>query len=414
MFLRRVLAGASWRGAAQYLAILGEAFGWLTPTPPWTTGRLWRLRLGHFMLTVAKERGDDWAWLSDHAVRSGPRKCLALLGLPLSELPAPGQALTATDVALRTLVPGAAWTKEEVDQQLEIVATKIGSPRAIARDHGAEGAGGVRLVQERHPETVDLYDTKHKAACVLKRLLGKDARWQEFPQKVGQTRWALQQTERAYLLPPRPQLKARFMNLGATLPWANKIVAILQEPPAMVRQTVTPERLREKLGWVLSFAAAVAEGGEWQALVDAVVGFVSRHGIYRGGAKAVRAVVPPPPSPSPHASSVRWRAELLVFLVQQARGLQPGERVPGSTELLESLFGHMKQLEKQQARGGFTTLLLAFGARLAETTASTIKQALEHSPTKRVYEWCKEHLGTTVFGQRKLAFAAAQQKPDEG
>jgi hypothetical protein len=70
----------------------------------------------------------------------------------------------------------------------------------------------------------------------------------------------------------------------------------------------------------------------------------------------------------------------------------------------------MKQLEKQQARGGFTSLLVSFGALLAETTTEVVNAAMQHSATKNVHEWCKQHLGTTLFAQRKIAFAESATK----
>ncbi|MFL5243172.1 MAG: hypothetical protein ACJ8FY_13790, partial [Gemmataceae bacterium] len=63
-----------------------------------------------------------------------------------------------------------------------------------------------------------------------------------------------------------------------------------------------------------------------------------------------------------------------------------------------------------QARGGFTSLILGFGALLAETATEVVQQAMEHSRTKAIWEWCKHHLGTTLFAQRQLAFAASATK----
>jgi hypothetical protein len=40
--------------------------------------------------------------------------------------------------------------------------------------------GGVALFQRAHPETVELDDIKHKAACLLKARLEKSPRWQAF------------------------------------------------------------------------------------------------------------------------------------------------------------------------------------------------------------------------------------------
>jgi len=98
------------------------------------------------------------------------------------------------------------------------------------------------------------------------------------------------------------------------------------------------------------------------------------------------------------------------FVAAQAKQTQPDERFPGSTVVLESCFGKMKELEKQQSRGGFTSLVVSFGALLANTTVPVIQAALEHSRTADVYRWCKEHLGTTLFAKRKLAFAGSATK----
>jgi hypothetical protein len=403
LFVRLVFAGTSLRGAARILALLAEVLDWWMPTPHWTTGRLWLLRLGHAMLTRAKTRAEDWAWLIDHSVQIGKEKCLVIVGLRLGDLPPPGQSLAHADLELIALVPRCSWTQEAVDEQLELATQQTGVPRVIVNDHGSDVHGGVQCFQQRHPTTIEIYDAKHKAACLLKSRLKKHARWQDFQQRVGQTRCAIQQTELAFLTPPGPKPKARFMNLGPTLEWARKILAILRNPPDIVMDRVAAARLHEKLGWMAEFADDVALWSQWQEVVDVVVSFVNRQGIARGAAAALRAQLPTGLSPS----GQQLRNELVAFVAKQARCARPGERLPGSTEVLESCFGRFKQLEKQQARGGFTSLLLSFGALLAETTTEVMQNALEQSGTRQIIEWCKEVLGTTLLGQRKLAYAAS-------
>jgi len=406
LFIRLVLAGTSLRGAARVIAILAEALDWPMPVPHWTTGRLWLLRLGHAMLTAAQPVGEDWAWLIDHSVQIGQEKCLVIVGIRLRDLPPPGQCLTHTDLELIALLPRKSWTRQEVDDALEAATAKTGVPRVIVTDHGADIHGGVSFFQERHPQTKEIYDAKHKAACVLKGRLEKNPRWQEFQRRLGQTRCAIQQTELAFLAPPTPKLKSRFMNLASTLQWASKALAIVQQPPPTVQERVRPERLQEKLGWLHEFAADIGEWFEWQRIVDVVVTFVNRQGVYRGAASQLRAELPR----LTHASSMSMADELVAFVAKQARRTRAGERFPGSTEVLESCFGRFKQLEKQQSRGGFTSLLLGFGALLAETTTTVIKTAMEHSHTKEIFAWCREHLGMTLFSQRKQAFAASATK----
>ena len=406
--LRLVLeAGVSLRGVPRVLAVIAEAFAVPLEIPDWTTNRLWLMRLGHAELTMPLVQADDWVWLADHSVQIGDEKCLAIVGIRLCDLPKPGECLAHHDLQLIALVPSESWTRPDVDRVLEEASERTGVPRAIVTDHGSDLYGGVQLFQERHAETAELYDVKHKAACLMKHRLENEPRWKEFQTKVGQTRCAVQQTELAFLTPPAPKAKARFMNLEPQLAWAEGVLEVLHAPPAPVQEWASAERMQEKLGWLEGFAGPLGEWSEWQQVVNVTVEFVNRQGIYRGMGKALRGQLP---RTFAHGSSRSLAKDLIKFVAGQARQAKQGERLPGSTEVLESCFGKMKQLEKQQARGGFTHLVVSFGALLAETTSEAVNAAMKHSGTKEVHEWCKEHLGTTLFAQRKIAFAEGATK----
>jgi hypothetical protein len=407
LFLRLVLVGVSLRCVPRVLEVVSEALGLALPIPHWTTGRLWLLRFEHALLTMRLKVADDWAWLVDHSVQIGQEKCLVILGTRLKDLPEQGECLQHTDLQLIALTPRKSWTRQEVDDELEAASQRTGVPRVIVDDHGVDIAGGVSFFQERHPETLEIYDVKHKAACLLKSRLEKNPRWQKFQQQIAQTRCAIQQTEMSFLVPPAPKPKARFMNLAPILRWAGNVLAVLRQPSIVVNERVTPERLEKKLGWLRKFEDDVPEWVEWQEVVNVTVELVDRQGVYRGIAKDLRTALRPHRK---HPSSRILAKELLAFAAKQARRGRPGERFPGSTEVLESCFGRFKQLEKQQSRGGFTSLVLGFGALLADTTAEAVAQAMRKSPTKAVFQWCAQRLGTTLFSQRRQAFAAGATK----
>src|SRR5271155_810940 len=234
LFVRLVLNGVSLRGVPRVLSVIAEALGWPLEIPHWTTGRLWLMRLGHAMLTMPLPQADDWAWFVDHSVQIGQEKCLVILGIRLSDLPKPGVCLQHQDMRLIALAPRSSWTQHDVRDALEDAVKRTGVPRVIVDDHGSELHGGVRLFQETHRDTKEVYDIKHKAACVLKRRLQQDVRWQEFQRQAGQARSGVRQTEMAFLAPPLPKDKARFMNLEPQLAWAEGILDILRDPPAEV------------------------------------------------------------------------------------------------------------------------------------------------------------------------------------
>ena len=404
LFLRLVSDGISLRGVSRVFGVLAKAFGWYIDIPNWTTGRLWLMRLGHAMLTMPLPQADDWAWCADHSVQIGQEKCLVILAIRLRDLPKPGDCLQHRDMQLVALLPRTSWTRQEVADALEEAVARTGVPRVIVNDHGVDLHGGVQIFQQQHPQTQEIYDIKHKAACLLKHRLEKEPRWQEFQRQLGQTRCAVQQTALGFLTPPSPKLKARYMNLQAQLEWADHVLDILQKPPNEVLQWVSAEQLQTKLGWLHEFGDVVPEWSHWQQVVNIAVDHVNRHGISRCTVRNLKKALP---RKHAHASTAALQKDLLCFVATQAKQTKMGERFPGSTEVLESCFGKMKVVEKQQSRGGFTSLLVSFGALLADTTSQVIKTALRHSATAEVYRWCEKHLGTTLFAKRKLAFASA-------
>jgi hypothetical protein len=407
LFLQLVTqAGVSMRAAPRVMATVSEALGLALPTPHWTTGRLWLLRMGHWKLAVEKVEADNWAWLIDHSVQIGQDKCLVILGIRLCDLPRRGQSLRLEDMELIELLPSKSWTRAEVDAALENAVERTGrAPRVIVNDHGPDLSGGVAMFQERHRQTVEIYDAKHKAACMMKARLEKNPRWQEFQTKVGQTRCAVQQTELAFLTPPAPKPKARFMNLAPQLAWGKRVLAIVRERPEPLKQAVGMERLKEKFGWIEPFADEMTEWSQWQQVADVAVTLVNREGIYKGVSRRLARQFSQ--LDALNDSAKQMAAELVEFVSRQESLVERKERFPGSTEVLESCFGKFKQLEKQQSRGGFTQLLLGFGSLLANLTPQTVRTALEASSVADIRAWAAQHLGVTLFAQRKLAYASA-------
>lgn len=389
------------RGASRALGVVFACLGLVGKAPHWTTGRLWLQRLGLARLGQPKQRGRDWAWLTDHSVQIGQDKALVILGIRLANLPPPGQHLRPQDLQLIALVPMRSSTRQDVNRELEKAVPVTGVPRVIVDDHGVDLHGGVGFFQAKHPRTVEVYDAKHKGACLLRRLLEDDRRWKPFNLAVVQTRSAIQQTELGFLLPPGPRPKARYMNLGPLLGWAQKVLAVLLAPSAEVLGWASQERLEQKLGWLTGYREALAEWAVWQQLVDTTVLWVGGHGLSRQTPEELARVLA---RPLQHPSSERLAGELEAFVAQQCKRAGVRERWPASTEVLESCFGRFKALERGQAKGGLTGLLVSFGALLADTTSAQLRLDMQASRTKDVRQWCKDHLGTTLPAKRKLAF----------
>jgi hypothetical protein len=280
--------GASLRCAASVLEWVGSATGQDEIAPDRSTGRLWLLRLGLAALLRPKVISEDWVWMIDHSIPIGPCQILVILGLRLSELPE-GRPLGHQDLEPIALVPMTSSTQQTVAACLEDAVARTGVPRAILDDHGADLHGGVQIFREAHPETSEVYDITHKAACLLKGRLEGDARWTAYGRQLGPTKFAVQQTELACLTPPSQRSKARFMNVGGLVDWGRQTLALIDDPSRLAPLGIAAERVQAKLGWLGAFRAELADWSAYQEVIDAAA---ARRGSSRPRAPA-RHTAPP-------------------------------------------------------------------------------------------------------------------------
>jgi hypothetical protein len=112
----------------------------------------------------------------------------------------------------------------------------------------------------------------------------------------------------------------------------------------------------------------------------------------------------------------RVRDELIAFVEQLSLNTRQGERLLGSSEIIESVIGKFKSFEQDQSKSGFTAMLLSLASMLSKTTQDVIRNAIETVPTKKVFEWIRENIGQSVQSKKKeiAAFVkSAEQKPDQ-
>lgn len=372
--------------------------------PSWWAGRLWLLRLGYYKLMQPQARAEDWVWIVDHTSQLGAEKCLVILGIRLCDLPI-GRSVGQADVEPLALYPVEHSNGEVVFEQLEQSVSKTGVPREIVGDHGSDLKSGIEKFCQVHPETVYVYDIKHQSASLLKQLLRTDKDWEAFTGLAARAKSQLQQTALAFLAPPNQRSKARSMNLETLLRWGQGVVEFLDSPKGL--EPNAQARLKEKLGWVQGFREQLQE---WNALLELTTTaerVVRTQGIYRGCQRVLdKQLVPLVDTPR----TERVREALLKFVAGEASKARAGERLMGSSEVIESIFGKLKRIERDHARRGFTALLLSIPAMVSTTTHEVIRNALETVPTKKIAEWSKKFLGKSIPAQRQEAFRGTNKK----
>lgn len=372
--------------------------------------RLWLMRLGLYQLNRAKTRADDWIWIIDHTMQMGEWKCLIILGIRRSEWEEEHRPLNHQDVELIDLQPVTTSTGEVVYRQLEAATARTGVPQAIVSDDGRDLHRGIDLFRQAHPRTVWMYDIKHKTACLLKHELAGDASWQGLIDAINHFKRRVALTPLACLLPPSLRGKARYMSVDVLVAWAEKKLTLLARPDVLAELGLDATAVEEKLGWLRQFAEPLRSWREMLAVIETTEHYVRHQGIHRDMVDELAALLAVPNS----ERARKIREKLLAFLRDQARQTAPGERLLGSSEVLESVIGKFKKLVGERGHHGLTGMVLGIGALVGKITAATPQAALREISNRDVRNWYHSHLGPTLQSlRRRLADALSAEQTQE-
>ena len=387
-------AGSSLRGASAAMALFVEQ-GWASfAVPCFSTIRMWLLRVGYYALTRPLDKTKSWLWLVDHTIQIGTQKILVILGCPMDDVPFGQRALQLSDLQLVALVPMEKSNGALVETELENAAQRTGVPRQIASDQGSDLLKGVADYMEFRPGTAHVPDAAHYGANLLEHAWADQPRWQQFVKELQDTSSKLRQTKSAYLLAPRMRAKARFMNVDAQLRFAGRVLKHLDGNTPRAKAV-------EYYGWLKEYRDDLAVWQREHGLVHKTVKLVGVQGLHTGTQPLLEAAWG---EIGPRDSTVRI-AERLRAYVTKYQPENPNERFVASTEILESTFGKLKRIERQQSQDGMTGLMLVVGAMMGTRTETELRAALDATPQKKVDNWVERTLGHSMQWLRKQFFA---------
>ncbi len=143
-------------------------------------------------------------------------------------------------------------------------------------------------------------------------------------------------------------------------------------------------------------------------MVKITIQFIRGKGIREGSSRSVKKALQPISDITKRAKRVRGK--ILDFIKLESLKAGFGEKLLGSSEIIESAFGKLKEAEKDQSKSGFTGLVLMLAAIASETSMDILLEALESVPVKKVIDWCKQNIGESVQSKRKKYLKGSKRK----
>jgi hypothetical protein len=391
-------AGSSLRGAAAAMTLfVQEQFAFFA-VPSFSAIRSWLLRVGLYALTrPLQRRPHGWVWLVDHTIQIGTLKILVILGCPLDRVPFGERALQLADLQMVALVPMEQSTGAAVDRELDRAVERTGAPAQIVADQGSDLKKGITGFCNWEMRTEYVPDVAHYGASLLERSWSDQPRWREFYSQLQSTSSKLRQTKAAYLLAPRLRSKARFMNVGVQLRFARRVLRLLTRP-------VPHEKAMAYYGWLLDYQANVAVWQREHGLVQTTIELLRVQGLHAQSLSELEKSWGTIRGPD----STRTIAQGLRAYVTRYKPKHEAGRFVASSEVLESAFGKLKRLERNQSGDGMTGLVLALGAMMGKMTEQDLRHAMEATPEKNTKHWVKRKLGETMQWLRRQFFRETQ------
>jgi len=117
-----------------------------------------------------------------------------------------------------------------------------------------------------------------------------------------------------------------------------------------------------KLEWLYDYQDNINHWHELLQVTQLAEQSVRKEGIIRQSYQALFESYQTSLPEITYESTLKLKNTLLVFVKHQRENCKLGERLLGSSEIIESVFGKQKFLERNYAKEGFTTLILGIGA----------------------------------------------------
>jgi hypothetical protein len=396
----------------------------------------------------------------------GEYKCLVVLGIPARRLRETGYSPCHADMQVLAVEITAHSTGLWVEAVLHQVTTRTGKPVQIVSDHGSDVRKGIALFCQQAPSVVATYDISHAVAIQLKAHWRDDPHWQAFSKQAGTTLSAYQQTDLAFLLPPRQRTKARYMAVEAQIEWAQRLIAyhdrgdfsaigrpcvFSAEAWVQLRRrwgNASVKRLRPLIGhrydsrqalcaalraqgtsacddlddafwrladrsyarfletfeWIFAEREVVPIWAQTISVSKTVQTILKTEGLSSATPARLQATLAAQDTlPAPVAA---FQTQLLAQVKQEAAKLPAKGLWLASSDILESVFGHYKTFTTRGPLKEVGRLVLMIPAFLTELTPQVIHEAMTSVRTIDVEQWVETHLGDSMLKRRRQALKA--------
>jgi len=210
----------------------------------------------------------------------------------------------------------------------------------------------------------------------------------------------LQNTDIAGYRPPKQKEKARYMNIEGLVKWGKQILIKYNQLQNIKNKTDSEIKLEGIIEDISNFKDDLEAWNEMVIVFELIEKFMNINNLEQNSYSKFNKLHGGELLNIKTDKAKRLATQILEFIKEQEKVCNENEVLLHSSQIIESLFGKLKFIEKEQSRSSFTSLILSVGAMVSKKTSDVIEKALESVNINMIYKWSKEVIGTTVQSQR--------------
>lgn len=398
------IGGCSSRGVLRVMFILRAELGLGCGSPCKGSILNWARKAGYHAHAAAPAPGykGGYGLIVDECMVIGQERLLMVLAVGARK--STRAPLRRCDVTVACLKVKPSWKGDSIGEELLKVAEKMGGPPSYVVCDGASNLGnGIAKAGMAR-----ICDAGHELARITERVYAGDARYLGFTKAVSQCRFKKVMTPLAYLLPPAQRTQARFMNLYPVVSWAANILSLLSGDPGRFSGEEA-----EMLAGFTGHGDIIAELAGICACSGELLDILKRDGLSVVSVGRCLETC----SAFGHknrGAAAKWADGVAGYLAGELEKLpwrlEEGRQEDAwhaSSDVIESLFGHLKERKADNPLYGVTAgvLLLPLLTRAdpdEKMLDIDFKAALEGVLLSDIELWSKEHLIENQSVKRRI------------
>ena len=385
----RTIGGCSLRGCLRVMQVLYLVLGLNMKRPSPSTIRLWEIKLGYAKIQAkCEDTTSDWVLIFDESVNIGSEKMLLLIGVNLGEykFDAP---LDIQNVDVLGIWINSSWKGVQIKPVIDSAIERNYNFKYCCSDNANNLRSALKMSDIIHIE-----DCGHSLGRVLERKYKKDSIYKKF--SAQKTLFMKQNVlgKYAIFLPPKQRSKGRFMNLWSTCKWGMRMVYLAEN---WKKEGLTMDQFK-KIKWILNYKEFIEILHKEQSIINGVNKLLKHNGLSELIQQKCEDLM------KSSDVSESFKDEIRAYLKRNLSKLSEEKSIICSSDIIESIFGKLKNKLAQNSSSGLTEGSLSIANYGNQVTPEEVKKAMEEVTIVDIDNWRKDNLPESVLRRKRKLF----------